>query len=131
MGQILSSNGLEVDPEKLAAVKKFSIPFNQNQVNSFLGLCSYHCRYVEFFAEIARPLHKLTDTKPPFNWTPEAQTAFKTLQARFLTAPILAFPSVKEPSVFYNDASLTAMGAVLPQVQNSREPAICYASKAF
>ena len=40
-------------------------------------------------------------------------------------------PDVKEPFILYTDASLTAMGAVLAKVQNGKERAICYASKAF
>ena len=131
LGHVLSADGLQVDPEKIAAVKKFPIPTSQTEVKSFLGLCSYYRRYVENFAEIARPLHKLTECSPSFSWTTEAQTAFETLQARLLTTPILAFPSMKEPFILYTDASLTAMGAVLAQVQNGKERAICYASKAF
>ena len=38
---------------------------------------------------------------------------------------------MKEPFILYTDASLTAMGAVLAQVQNGKERAICHASKAF
>ena len=38
---------------------------------------------------------------------------------------------MNEPFILYTDASLTAMGAVLSQVQDGRDRAICYASKAF
>ena len=38
---------------------------------------------------------------------------------------------MKEPFILYTDASLTALGAVLSQVQDGQERAICYASKAF
>ena len=131
MGHVLSADGLKVDPEKIAAVKKFPISTSQTEVYSFLGLCSNYRRFVENFAKIARSLHKLTESSPSFSGTPEAQTAFQTLQARLLTTPILAFPSMEEPFILYTDASLTAMGAVLAQVQNGKERAICYASKSF
>ena len=36
-----------------------------------------------------------------------------------------------EALILYIDASLTTMGAVLCQVQNGRERAVVYASKAF
>ena len=78
LGHVLSADGLQVDPEKIAAVKKFPIPTSQTEVKSFLGLCSNYRRYVENFAEIARPLHKLTESSPSFGWTPEAQTAFNS-----------------------------------------------------
>ena len=131
LGHIISKNGLEADPDKIAAVKKFPIPTNPTEVKSFLGLCSYYRRYVQNFAEIARPLHKASEVTKNFNWTPEAQDAFETLKSRLTTTPILAFPMMKEPFILYTDASLTAMGAVLSQVQDGQERAICYASKAF
>ena len=131
LGHIISKNGLEADPDKIAAVEKFPIPTNPTEVKSFLGLCSYYRRYVQNFAEIAQPLLKASEVTANFNWAPEAQDAFETLKSRLTTTPILAFPMMKEPFVLYTDASLTAMGAVLSQVQVGQERAICYASKAF
>ena len=86
---------------------------------------------MQIFAEIARQLHKASEVTATFNCTPEAHDAFETLKSRLTTTPILAFPKMKEPFILYTDASLTAMGAVLSQVQDGQERAICYASKAF
>ena len=80
---------------------------------------------------IARPLHKASETKSSFTWTEETQEAFESLKKHLSSTPILAFPDVEEPIILYTDASLTAMGAVLAQVQDGRVRAICYASKAF
>ena len=131
LGHIISKKGLQVDPEKVSAVKRFPVPTNQTQVKSFLGLCSYYRRYVKNFADIARPLHKASETSSPFKWTEEAHEAFEKLKSCLLTTPILAFPSTKDPFILYTDASQTAMGAVLAQIQDGKERAICYASKAF
>ena len=60
-GHIISKNGPEADPDKIAALKKLSILTNPTEVKSFLGLCSYYRRYVEIFAETARPLHQASD----------------------------------------------------------------------
>ena len=80
---------------------------------------------------IARPLHKASETKSSFTWTEETQEAFESLKKHLSSTPALAFPDVKEPFILYTDASLTAMGAVLARVQDGKERAICYASKAF
>ena len=122
---------MEADPEKVKAVQNFPVPQNQTDVKSFLGLCSYYRRYIKNFAMIARPLHKASETKSSFTWTEETQEAFESLRKHLSSTPILAFPDVKEPFILYTDASLTAMGAVLAQVQDGKERAICYASKAF
>ena len=40
LDHIISKNGLEADPDKIAAVKKFPIHTTPTEVKSFLGLCS-------------------------------------------------------------------------------------------
>ena len=122
---------LEADPEKVKAVQSFPVPQNQTDVKSFLGLCSYYRRYIKNFAMIARPLHKASETKSSFTWTEETQEAFGNLKKHLSSTPILAFPDVKRPFILYTDANLTAMGAVLAQVQDGKERAFCYPSKAF
>ena len=83
------------------------------------------------FAEKDRPLHKASEVTAKLNWAPEDQDASETLKSRPRTTPILAFPMMKEPFILYTNASVTALGAVLSQVQHGQERAICYASKVF
>ena len=122
---------MEADSEKVKAVQNFPVPQNQTDVKSFLELCSYYRRYIKRFAMIARPLHKASETKSSFTWTEETQEAFESLKKHLSSAPILAFPDVKEPLILYTDANLTALGAVLAQMQDGKERAICYAPQAF
>ena len=131
LGHIVSKDGLQADPEKVAAVKNFPTPKTHTDAKSFLGLASYYRRYVPNFAAIAEPLHKAAEKSSPFKWTAEAQDAFDSLKDRLTTTPILAFPRLHLPFILYTDASQFAMGAVLAQVQDGLERAICYASKAF
>ena len=72
---------------------------------------------------IARPLHKARETKNSFTWTEETQEAFEGLRKHLSSTPIVAFPDVKELFNLYTEASLTAMGAVLAQVQGGKERA--------
>ena len=46
-------NGLEADPSKLSAFKKFPIPTSLTEIKSLLGLCYYYRCYVKNFAKIA------------------------------------------------------------------------------
>ena len=131
LGHIVSKDGLGVDPSKIEAVQKSPVPRSQTEVKSFSGLASYYRRFVPKFAEIARPLHKASETSTKFEWTPEAQDAFESLILKLTSTPILAFPSLKEPFLLYTDASQFATGVVLAQVQDGQERAICYASKSL
>ena len=80
---------------------------------------------------IARPFKKASETKSSFTWTEETQEAFESFKNHLSYTPFLAFLDVKEPFILYTDASLTAMEAVLAQVQDGKEQAFCYAFKAF
>ena len=131
LGHNVSREGIQADPEETSTVNRYPVPNNATEIKNFLGLCSYYRRYVQDFAKIARPLHQLTEKSKDFLWNSEAQEAFEVLKARLTSAPILAFPSMREPFILYTDASQHAMGAVLAQIQSGSERVICYASKSF
>ena len=91
-GHIVSKDGLEVDPSKIEAVQKFPVPRSQTKVKPFLGLASYYRRLAPKIAEIARPLHKASETSTKFEWTPEAQDALESLKLKLTSTTTLAFP---------------------------------------
>lgn len=101
------------------------------QARRFIGLCSYYRRYVRNVADIARPLHKLTEKNVKFEWTDSCQESVDTLKRALTTAPILGYPTCEDKFIIDCDASNDGMGGVLSQVQNGTEKVICYFSKAF
>ena len=131
LGHIVGRQSSQAGPEKISTVNKYPAPKNATEVKSFLGLCSYYRRYVQYFAKITQPLHQLSEKSKDFLWNSEAQEEFEVLKARHISGPILAFPSMREHFIMYTDASQRAMGAVLSQIQNGSKRVICYASKSF
>ena len=83
------------------------------------------------FAEIERPVHEASKTSAKIEWTSAAQDVFESLKLKITSTPVLAFPCLKEPFILYTDASQFAMGAVLAQVQEGKEQAVCYASNSL
>jgi hypothetical protein len=83
------------------------------------------------FADIAKPLTKLTEHKRSFQWTSEAQAAFEKLQVALCAAPILAYPKPGEEFIVDTDASDCGIGGVLSQVHDGHERVIAYYSKTL
>jgi Reverse transcriptase (RNA-dependent DNA polymerase) len=59
LGHIISKHGIEVDPEKVQAVRDFPAPRNTTEVRAFHGLCNYFCRFIPNFGETAKALTEL------------------------------------------------------------------------
>ena len=96
-----------------------------------MGLCSNYRHYIKGFANIVKPLNKLTEKKHKFIWTKECQEAFNSLKSKLTQAPILSFPNFSELFILDTDASNTAIGAVLSQLINGQEKVVAYASRAL
>jgi hypothetical protein len=84
-------------------------------VRQFLGFANFYRKFVEHFADIAKPLNALTRKDLPFKWTAAEQTAFDNLKRKFETAPVIQIPDPDAPFVIEADASKHALGAVLKQ----------------
>jgi hypothetical protein len=131
LGHLVSEEGVATDPAKISAVRDWSTPRNVKEVKSFLGLCSYYRRFVSGFAQIARPLHKISDKGTAFHWTEECERAFQHLKTALTISPILGYPVHDAPFILDSDASDFATGAVLSQLQNDKEVVIAYHSKSL
>ncbi|KAG1941111.1 interleukin-1 receptor accessory protein-like 1-A [Pimephales promelas] len=131
LGHVISAEGIRADPAKIDVVRQWPVPKNQTEVRSFVGLASYYRRFIEGFAEIARPLHRLTEKGRKFKWGDECQRAFSQLKTALVTTPVLAYPDPHKTFILDTDASDMGIGAVLSQEMDGLERVVAYASRAL
>lgn len=131
LGFIISSEGLMTDSKKVECIQKFPIPKSVKETQSFLGLSNYYRRYVENYAEIARPLYDLCKKDVKYKWNEECDMAFNTLKNALSNPPVLIFPDFNEKFILHTDASNIAVGSVLTQGEIPNDRAICYFSKTL
>ncbi|GBN12405.1 Retrovirus-related Pol polyprotein from transposon 297, partial [Araneus ventricosus] len=131
LGHVISAEGVKTDPGKIKAVVDWPRPETIHDLRSFLGLCTYYRRFVKNFSTIARPLHKLTETKSNFNWTEECEKSFNSLKQALTSSPILTYPRTDKDFILDTDASNEGIGAVLSQNIGNEERVIAYFSKSL
>ena len=116
MGHPVGSKGVIPDPAKVSAIQNYPQLQSVVEVHQFLGMASYYWRFIDRFADIAAPLHSITQKQVVFNWNSECEKAFQTLHLRHLMAsPILAYPDFLQPFVVQTNASDSELGAILSQ----------------
>ncbi|UYV72260.1 K02A2.6-like [Cordylochernes scorpioides] len=102
--------------------------------------CTKGCTPIEKFSRleicsgvsnIARPLHRLTESGRPFSWTVDCERAMDKLKQALSPPPILVYPDPGEQFILDKDASNTGIGAVLFQTQDGVERVIAYFSKTL
>jgi Retroviral aspartyl protease./Reverse transcriptase (RNA-dependent DNA polymerase). len=105
LGLIVSTDGIQMDPAKVSAVKEWPTPHNVKDIQSFLGFANFYRRFIREFAKKASALTRLTRKDIPFDWDENCQTAFEELKIAFTSAPILRHFDPDQPSTIECDAS--------------------------
>ncbi|KAL0551120.1 hypothetical protein IC582_010202 [Cucumis melo] len=88
LGHYISVKGIEVDPEKIRAVKEWPTLSNVREMRGFLGLTGYYRRFVQNYGSIATPLTQLLKARA-YKWTEETEAAFEKLKKAMMTLPVL------------------------------------------
>ena len=116
LGFIISTNGIEVDPEKIEIIQNWTTPTTVKGVQSFLGFCNFYRRFVKGYSRISKPLHRLTRKDQPFEWNHACQEAFEKLKRSLIEAPVLRHYDPNRETRVETDASDGTIAGVLSQL---------------
>lgn len=118
LGYIVGINGIEVDEEKVKAIKDWPTPKTAHEVRSFHGLASFYHHFIKNFSIIAAPLIEIIKKIVSFKWEIEQEDAFQSVKDKLCSAP-LALPNFSKTFEIECDASRIGIGSVLMQKRNT------------
>ena len=142
LGMIVTTNGIEMDTEKVETIQKWEAPSSVKDVQAFLGFANFYRRFIPEFSKKVKPLNELTkgtqyttkiSTKKvrydAFVWSKGCQQVFEDLKRAFTTAPVLAHYDSKLEMWVETNASNFVVAGVLSQMHGEVLKPVAYFSK--
>ena len=113
LGVIIGADGIKIEEEKVKGVLDWPTPKCVQDVQKFLRLVNYYCRFIKGFASITRPLHDMVKKHQKWDWTEKQEEAFRKLKEWFTKKPVLAALDLNKKIRVEADASDYATEGVL------------------
>jgi hypothetical protein len=99
LGHIISEQGIEIDTEKIEAIRGWPIAINVSEVKYFMGLSGYYIRFIVGFSKIVHPITSLKNKGTKFEWTPKCEDNFNMLKELLTSALALKIADPNESCV--------------------------------
>jgi len=133
LGFIVSQRGIEVDPDKVHAIREMPHPRTEKEVRGFLGRLNYIARFISQLTATCEPIFKLLRKNQVVEWNEDCQIAFNKIKQYLREPPILRLPVPGRPLILYLTVLDRSTGCVLGQHDETgrKEHAIYYLSKKF
>ena len=96
MGHILGIDGLQADPEKIAAIRDMPSPIDVQGVQRLIGVVIYLSKFLPQPSTVCEPLHHLTDSQTVFDWLPRHEEAFIKIKELITQTPVLRYFDVNK-----------------------------------
>jgi len=119
LGVVVGKGQVQMEQEKIKAVKEWKTPTRVKDVKSFLGFANFYQQFIHNFSHTARPLNELKGKKE-WKWEKEYQKTFEELKEKITSQLVLSLPRREGKFRVETDISEYAIGGVLSQEQDGK-----------
>jgi hypothetical protein len=96
LGYMVSRRGIDPNSEKVLAITKMKPPESLHDVQKLMGCMAALSRFISQLSIRGLQFFKLLKKQDKFQWTQEAQEAFRELKKYLTTSPTLVAPEPYE-----------------------------------
>ncbi|XP_066941045.1 uncharacterized protein [Macrobrachium rosenbergii] len=121
LGYHISGEGFRPSVKKVQAILDSPSPTAVAEVQSFLSMNMYYCKFIQKFSSKCAPLYDLLKMDSKFKWSNIKQTAFETMKKDLAESPLLCKYGGESSLFVEADASPIGVGCVLLQKIDGKE----------
>jgi hypothetical protein len=132
LGHVVSDLGISIDPERIVAILNLPAPISKKEVQSFMGIINFVCRFVLDFAIMVKPIHNFLKQDRSFSWTDDFENAFVRIKKAISYAPVLAKPDFEKEFIIYTNSTEEVVFDILMQCDDQvNEKPVAYMSQSL
>ncbi|XP_057452750.1 uncharacterized protein LOC130744596 [Lotus japonicus] len=128
LGFMVTSRGIEVNPDKCKAIVNMKSPSNIREVQRLTGRLAALSRFLPKAGDRAAPFFACLKKNTTFQWTGACEEAFQQLKELLASPPMLAKPTPGIPLILYLAVTEAAVSTVLLQEENKQYKIIYFVS---
>ena len=113
LGNIVSSEGVSPDPDKIEAIVNLPAPKKVSEVNQL-------SKFTGYLADKTKPLRDLLSKKNSWSWGYAQDKTFKEIKTCLISPPVLALYDCNRRTKVSSDASAYGLGGVVLQQQDDK-----------
>ena len=125
-GVMLRADGIKPDPKKVERIKKWPVPQNVTELQSFLGSINYLSCFIPGFSQLCKPLQALIKKNSEYVWTDVHDKVFQNLKDMVSEDCLIQFYDPHKPLFIECDASKQGIGCLMLQPDDSIQTDVNY-----
>ncbi|KAL2236310.1 UNVERIFIED_CONTAM: Retrovirus-related Pol polyprotein from transposon [Sesamum indicum] len=129
LGYMVSSRGIEANPEKIEAILQLKSPTSVKDVQKLTGKIASLNRFISKSADRNLHFFKVLRKAKEFKWTEESERAFQELKDYLRSPPLLANPRQGDVLYLYLAVSKNAVSYILVREEKRAQNPIYYVCK--
>jgi hypothetical protein len=102
---IVSYSGISIDPESIVAILNLPAPTSKREVQDFMGIINFVCRFVPGFALMVKPIHNILNQDRSFYWTNDIENAFVRIKKTISSSLVLVKLDFEKYFIIYTNAT--------------------------
>lgn len=131
LGFVFDQAGVRPNPDKIKPILEAPAPNNVQQLQSYIGLCTFYSRFIPNFSTVMAPMYKLLRKGVSFKWGGEQKQSFLEVKASFKSNKVLRSFDPKLPTALETDSSSYGIGAVLLQLHGDAWHPVQFVSRTL
>ncbi|KAL0821292.1 hypothetical protein ABMA28_005891 [Loxostege sticticalis] len=118
LGHKIDGEGLHPCPDKVKEIKEKPAPTNRESLRAFLGLYNFYEKFLPNKATVLEPLHRLLESRRPWSWGKDEETAFRKAKALIASDLTLVGYELNRDLLLICDSSEYGLGAIIAHVMD-------------